>query len=457
MRRQDTSECSIYIKMLVCFYRIALVLLMAAGLCSYAALQISSAECLLALTGYAVLLLVLHGIYQACSVGQQKISELILSQTLSNLISAGAIYLCVSLYLHDLLNPLPLLVVIILQGLIGTVWSIFVNRLYYSHYVAPHTAIVYSSEALLQQLCATPQFHQKYNVCKLIQNPEDDIQRLIPELDGCEVVFAVDISAKLTNELAKFCVETGIKGFFVPRLGHIVMSGAEYMSRFSMPMLKVQRAGEQSVYCACKRVFDVVVSLAGIVLTSPVMLATALCIRHEDHGPVFYRQTRLTRNGREFSILKFRSMTIDAEQDGVARLASENDDRITRVGRFIRAYRIDELPQLFNILFGDMSIVGPRPERPEIAKQYEQELPEFGLRLQVKAGLTGMAQVYGRYNTEPYHKLQMDLMYINQMSFMTDLKFIVATLKILFVKESTAGVQDSQTTAPHTEEEKCSV
>ena len=162
---------------------------------------------------------------------------------------------------------------------------------------------------------------------------------------------------------------------------------------------------------------------------------------------MFYRQVRLTRNGREFKILKFRSMRVDAEKEGVARLAGENDSRITRVGHIIRACRLDELPQLINIFLGDMSIVGPRPERPEITKQYEETLPEFSLRLQVKAGLTGLAQVYGRYNTEPYNKLQMDLMYINEMSFLKDLQLILATIRILFVKESTQGIAGDQETA----------
>ena len=137
-------------------------------------------------------------------------------------------------------------------------------------------------------------------------------------------------------------------------------------------------------------------------------------------------------------------MRVDAEKDGVARLACDHDDRITPVGKVIRAIRFDELPQLINILKGDMSIVGPRPERPEIAAQYEKEMPAFSLRLQVKAGLTGTAQVYGRYNTEPRDKLKM---YINRMSLREDLKLIFATVKILFMKDSTAGVQDGQVTA----------
>ena len=150
---------------------------------------------------------------------------------------------------------------------------------------------------------------------------------------------------------------------------------------------------------------------------------------------------------------KLRSMIVDAEKGG-ARLAGEHDERITPVGRIIRAIRFDELPQLFNILRGDMSIVGPRPERPEIAEQYRKELPAFDLRLQVKAGLTGYAQIYGRYNTEPQDKLKMDLMYINHASLAEDIKLIFATVRILFMRESTSGVADGQTTASAVEKEK---
>lgn len=150
---------------------------------------------------------------------------------------------------------------------------------------------------------------------------------------------------------------------------------------------------------------------------------------------------------------KLRSMIVDAEKGG-ARLAGEHDDRITPVGRIIRAIRFDELPQLFNILRGDMSIVGPRPERPEIAEQYRQELPAFDLRLQVKAGLTGYAQIYGRYNTEPQDKLKMDLMYINHASLAEDIKLIFATVRVLFMRESTSGVAEGQTTASKAEKEK---
>ena len=203
-----------------------------------------------------------------------------------------------------------------------------------------------------------------------------------------------------------------------------------------------------------KRLFDIFFSGLAIIFLSPVFILTAIAIKLEDHGPVFYRQTRLTRYGRKFDIIKFRSMRCDAEKDGVARLAGDNDDRITRVGAIIRKCRIDELPQIFNIFLGQMSMVGPRPERPEIAKEYEEVMPEFALRLQVKAGLTGYAQVYGKYNTTPYDKVQMDLIYVARQSFMEDIRLMLMTFKILFVPSSTEGVDADQRTAQRRSAEK---
>lgn len=136
-------------------------------------------------------------------------------------------------------------------------------------------------------------------------------------------------------------------------------------------------------------------------------------------------------NAKEFYVYKFRSMIPDAEKDGIPRLASNSDSRITRVGKFLRKCRLDEIPQLINILRGDMSVVGPRPERPELTEKYEKEMPEFRFRLKVKAGLTGYAQVTGVYDTTPYDKLKMDLMYIERYSMVMDLRLILMTLKTI--------------------------
>ena len=182
------------------------------------------------------------------------------------------------------------------------------------------------------------------------------------------------------------------------------------------------------------------------------MLLAAVAIKLYDRGPVLFKQKRYTINRKEFYVYKFRSMIVDAEKDGIARLASKNDSRITPIGSILRKTRLDELPQLFNVLKGDMSLVGPRPERPEIAVEYEKELPEFAFRLKVKAGLTGYAQIYGKYNTTPYDKLKLDLMYIQNYSFISDIKLLIVTFKIMFMKESTEGVEENQILAMPTQE-----
>lgn len=231
---------------------------------------------------------------------------------------------------------------------------------------------------------------------------------------------------------------------------HSVQSteGSRHMRNFSVPIMSVRRAEPTPEYLFLKRAFDIVVSAIGLVVLSPFIGITALAVKLYDHGPVLYKQVRLTKDRKEFKILKFRSMRVDAEKDGVARLSTgENDDRITPVRKVIRACRADELTQLWNILRGDMTIVGPRPERPEIAAQYEEEMPAFSLRLQVKAGLTGYAQVYGKYNTNPHDKLEMDLMYINKMSIVEDLRLMFATVRVLFMKESTEGIEAGKVTA----------
>ena len=169
-------------------------------------------------------------------------------------------------------------------------------------------------------------------------------------------------------------------------------------------------------------------------------------IKLYDGGPVFYKQERLTYNHKVFMIYKFRSMRVDSEKTG-AQLAKKNDDRITPVGHVIRSLHIDELPQLFNILKGDMAFVGPRPERPEITELYKKSIPEFDFRLKMKAGLTGYAQVFGKYSTTPYDKLKLDLTYIENYTFALDLMIIIQTVKILFQKENSEGLETGQKTA----------
>lgn len=190
-----------------------------------------------------------------------------------------------------------------------------------------------------------------------------------------------------------------------------------------------------------KRTMDIVISAIAIIITSPIMFICAVAIKLDDGGPILFKQNRITINGKIFNVLKFRSMIVDADKDG-AKKAVSDDDRITRVGKVIRACRMDELPQLFNILRGDMSLVGPRPERIENVYEYSQKHPEFELRHRVKGGLTGFAQLYGKYNTSPEDKLHMDLIYIETYSLLLDIKLLILTVKVLFMRESTEGFSE---------------
>lgn len=390
--------------------------------------------------------------YKSYDFGLTESSMLIYSQTLADIIAGGVFYVVFVIANSKLFTPVPLIVMLVCQILLNTVWSIAINRLYFKINKPKKTALIYSDEATLLRIKDAYSRQKNFDIVKKIKVVEDD-RSWLAELSDCEVVFIAGLLPRTRNLALKVCLENGIECYTAPYIGDIIMMGAKHMDMFSVPVFGVSRATPKIEYAFIKRAIDIICSLIGIIILSPVMAITAIAIRAYDKGPALYKQVRLTRNGKKFEILKFRSMRVNAESDGVARLAGENDDRITPVGKIIRACRLDELPQLFNILKGDMTIVGPRPERPEIAAQYEEELPEFALRLQVKAGLTGLAQVYGRYNTEPYDKLQMDLMYINQMSFVKDLRLIFATIKILFIKDSTQGTAEGQTTALAKKEE----
>lgn len=385
-------------------------------------------------------------VYNAFHIDMLQISEVFYSLTLASVLTAVMVYggLVAIRLLWE--NPLPLLGLLAVEMVWNLAWAYGANRLF-AKLNRPKRAIVfYRDESDLMKLREMQDLSVRYNVEKYVKNPTQ-IDGLLEELEKYEVAFVTGVPATLRNGIVKHCVEKDIEVFTMPHIGDLIMSGAKHMQMYSVPVMKIVRARPVPEYLFIKRGMDIAVSLLALIVLSPVIAVTALAIKLYDGGPVIYKQKRLTKDGKVFEIWKFRSMIANAERDGVARLASTHDKRITPVGRVIRACRIDEIPQLYNILRGDMSIVGPRPERPEIAAQYEAELPAFALRLQVKAGLTGLAQVYSRYNTTPYDKLRMDLMYINGMSIFEDIRLMFATIKVLFQKESTSGVETGSITA----------
>ena len=378
-------------------------------------------------------------VYDGFLISINRISEIVYSQALASAISDFLLYVVICLLSKRLVNPLPLLGALAAQVLLAGVWAYCAHQWYFSKFPAKRTAVVYDVREGLERQVEEYGLEKKFNIRAALSVQEALANKEI--LNTMETVFLSGIHSHDRNILLKYCVDKDINVYVIPRIGDVLMSGARSMHMFHLPILRVGRYHPSPVYLALKRGFDILASGIATVLLSPVFAVTAIAIKRYDGGPIFYKQKRLTKDGTIFEVLKFRSMRVDAEKDGVARLSTgDKDDRITPVGRVIRKVRIDELPQLLNILKGDMTICGPRPERPEIAAQYEEDLPEFRLRLQAKAGLTGYAQVYGKYNTTPYDKLVMDLMYIAHPSFLQDLQIMFATVKILFMKESTEGV-----------------
>ncbi len=384
--------------------------------------------------------------YDAFVISHYRIFDIVASQSLALLFSEGLMYVITVLLCKRFPNPFPLLLCFVDQVSISVIWSCLAHWTYFKWFPAQKTIIVYDRRRGMQDLIEEYGLAKKFDVKKTASVEEclDDLSMI----DDMQVVFLSGIHSHDRNFILKYCLYEKKQVYVIPRIGDVIMSGAKQVHMFHLPLMRVQRYNPRPGYLLLKRLFDIVASLLGLIVLSPIFLITAIAIKATDKGPVFYKQERLTKNGKRFMIHKFRSMRVDAEKDGVARLSSgENDDRITPVGRFIRKCRIDELPQLIDILSGNLSVVGPRPERPEIAEEYMKEIPEFQLRLQAKAGLTGYAQVYGKYNTTPYDKLQMDLMYIAHPSFAEDIRICFATFKILFTSESTEGVAAGQTTA----------
>ncbi len=393
-------------------------------------------------------------IYDSFLVSLFRISEMIYSQWLALLMADTLMYIILSLVTQQLVRFLPIVITLIMQMGVSVLWCVAAHTWYFKKFSPRKTLVVYDRKQNVENLIHAYELRKKFDVQQTIE-VDSCIGEQFQSLREIETVFLCGVHSHERNIVLKYCVEHNIVVYVLPRIGDVIMSSAKRMHLFHLPFLRVGPYDPSPEYLFIKRCFDIVLSVLALLVLSPIMLVTAIAIKLSDGGSVFYKQKRLTKDRKEFYVYKFRSMRQDAEKDGVARLSTgEKDPRITPVGRFIRKVRIDELPQLINILQGNMSIVGPRPERPEIAEQYEKELPEFSLRLQAKAGLTGYAQVYGKYNTTPYDKLQMDLMYIGHPSFLEDMRIIFATIKILFIPESTEGVAEGWETAMARQERK---
>lgn len=388
---------------------------------------------------YVILLLFFEQTYGGFKVGFYKKWNVIYSQILSLFIVNLITYFQIALIDKKFHSMTIIGGIFVVQAVVAVIWA-FGFQFVYSHmFPQRRMLLVYGERPTFHLMQKISTREDKYQICNIIHYKEgiDAIMELIHNYDA---MIIGDIPAHERNQLLKLCFGQGIRTYTVPKISDVINRSSDDLNLFDTPLLLSRNEDLKIEQLFCKRLLDLVCSMIGLVLTSPFFLIIALMIKATDHGPIFYKQIRLTKDRKEFMIYKFRTMIQNAEKDGHAVLAANDDDRILPVGRFLRATRLDELPQLINILKGEMSIVGPRPERPELAEEIEKELPEFAYRLKVKAGLTGYAQIYGKYNTTSYDKLKLDLTYIRNYSFFLDLKLMIMTPKIMLLKESSEGV-----------------
>lgn len=381
-----------------------------------------------------------------------QIRDVIFGEVLATMITDIIMYILIWMLSIHLPNLIPGLITWGGQCVIGVIWAYVMHQSYFSTHPPLRTIVIYDERMGMENLIHTYGLEKRFNIKTVY--PVESIMDKLEVMEEFDAAFLCGIHSRERNIILKHCISHKIKLFMIPRIADVMMRGSEQIHMLHLPILKTQRYKPSIEYQIIKRTMDIVVSGIATIVLSPLFLITAIAVK-SDGGPAFYKQKRLTKDGKVFEILKFRSMRVDAEKySGAVLSAGENDPRITKVGRIIRACRLDELPQLLNILKGDMSLVGPRPERPELQKEIEKEVPEFGLRLQAKAGLTGYAQVYGKYNTTFYDKLLMDLMYISKPSILEDLTIMLATVKILTSKESTEGVGEEKNALELRDEKK---
>ncbi len=389
---------------------------------------------------YFVLSWLILSFYGGLRLGYERLGNLIYSQILS----LTCINIVITMIIALLFRGLSLVWVIAVMELVQifalAVCSFILNQ-GYIHWFPPHRMLMLhgryeeSTETLIRKMNSR---EDKYQILESISWEASD-EEIKEKISGYQGVVMMDLPAEERNRWLKYCYERAVRVYLAPSISDIIIRNSEEIHYFDTPLLLARNSGLSLEQKAGKRLMDLLISGLGILISSPFMLIIAVAIKLYDGGPVFFRQERVTYGGKRFMITKFRSMIVDAEKEGHSVPATEKDPRITPVGRVIRATRLDELPQLLDIFRGDMSIVGPRPERVEHVQKYTEEIPEFSYRLKVKGGLTGLAQIYGKYNTSAYDKLKLDLMYIENYSLLLDIKLILMTIKIMFLPESTEG------------------
>lgn len=411
------------------------------GIDNFQVLKISRTSAVMAFT-YILFGILMTRTYGKYDVGIRKSRPIIISLTLAAILDDIVTYIVLIIMNTNDVNDRKvrlisigfLLAAMLIQILLITVFTHAGNRFYF--YVTPpeKVLIVASSEEEEQKVKHIVEaFHKRYMITDAV--PYDD-ESLYEKMDDADDIFFYDIPAGARSEYLKYCYKNQKNVYCSPDIEDIMLQNSTQIMFSDVPFFRSEFTGMTFEQRAIKRILDIVVSALGLIITSPIFLAAAVAIRKNDGGHIFFRQERATIRGRVFRIYKFRTMKENIENRSV----TKDDDRITSVGRVLRKYRIDELPQLINIIKGDMSLVGPRPEMLENVDEYTKQMPEFRYRLRMKAGLTGYAQVMGKYNTTSRDKLILDLMYIENFSILNDIKLLFQTLTVLFTADdSTEG------------------
>lgn len=390
---------------------------------------------------YVILLFIFFYIYGGLKFGYLKPTSVILSQLISVVCANVLMYLEISLLSAELEAVLPFIYLTAVDFIIIVFWSFIITWAFRKLFPPRRLLIIYDEyepAVLIRKIAGRNDRYSVGEVRSIASMSEEEFHALAKKYDA---VLIYDLHSELRNKILKYCYSESIRTYSTSKISDILIKGAENIDLFDTPILLFRNFGLTFEQKFVKRLMDIVLSFLILVVTSPFMLLVALAIKLYDGGPVMFRQERCTIDGKVFKIHKFRSMIVDAEKEGKSIPATDNDPRITPVGRFIRKTRLDELPQMIDILIGNMSMVGPRPERIEHVEKYTEEIAEFEYRLKVKGGLTGYAQIYGKYNTTPYDKLKLDLMYIQNYSLLLDIRLILMTVKIMFMKESTEGFE----------------
>lgn len=387
------------------------------------------------ITIYVILMMLFSNVFGGLKTGYLRRTDTFYSQTLSMICVNIVTYFQISLIARDFTAPLPMMLLTIADIAVLPVWIIATNKLYFSMFPPRKLVIIYGDSTAAELVSKMSRRVDKYMICESV-SADHSLSEMKEAVDKYEGVILCDMPGQLRNDILKYCFSQKKRVYVAPKISDIIIRGAEEIRLFDTPLLLCRNGGLSPEQRFMKRLFDLLFGIIAGLFFLPIGIIIAILIKAEDGGPVFYKQKRLTLDDKVFYVYKFRSMIQNAEQHG-AQLATEDDSRITKVGKILRKCRFDEIPQIINILKGDMSVVGPRPERPELARQYEKEMPEFDFRLRVKAGLTGYAQVTGLYDTAPLDKLKMDMMYIEQYSLLLDLRIIMMTIKtMIFPGES---------------------